>query len=53
MWAIRFTLLVVLGAFVRTDSFLLRHREKYRGLVENRIVNIAIVIATLPSHTSL
>jgi protein-S-isoprenylcysteine O-methyltransferase Ste14 len=47
MWVIRITLLVVLGALVGVDSFLLRYRKKYSRLVESRAVNIAIVVAHL------
>ncbi len=47
MWVIRTMLLVVLGALVGADSFLLRYRKKYPRLVENRIINIAIVVAHL------
>ncbi len=47
MWAIRFILLAVLGALVWADSFLLRDRRQYRGLVESRAFNLALVIAHL------
>ncbi|MHC4705532.1 MAG: methyltransferase family protein [Planctomycetota bacterium] len=43
MWIIRFILLGVLGASSCLDPYLYRHREKYRGLVENKIFNIALV----------
>jgi protein-S-isoprenylcysteine O-methyltransferase Ste14 len=44
MWIIRFILLGVLGASICVDPYLYRHREKYRGLVENKIFNITVVI---------
>ena len=44
MWIIRFILLGVLGASICFDPYLYRHREKYRGLVENKIFNITIVV---------
>lgn len=47
MWTIRFILLGVLGILVCVDSVLLRHRQRYGGLVNSRIVNVAIVIAHL------
>lgn len=47
MWPIRIALLVILGALVYIDSFLLRSRTKYSRLVENKALNIAIVAAHL------
>lgn len=47
MWAIRAMLLVVLGALVGVDSFLLCHRKKYPRLSENRTLNIALVAVHL------
>jgi len=47
MWAIRIMLLVVLGALVGVDSFLLCHRKRYPRLSENRALNIALVTVHL------
>ncbi|OHB62885.1 MAG: hypothetical protein A2Y76_06430 [Planctomycetes bacterium RBG_13_60_9] len=47
MWAIRVTLLALLGAFVGADSFLLRHRREYSRFAENTALNIALVVAHL------
>ncbi|OHB65789.1 MAG: hypothetical protein A2Y76_07890 [Planctomycetes bacterium RBG_13_60_9] len=47
MWMIRAMLLVLLGTFVGVDFFLLRRREKYSNIVENRAINITIVAAHL------
>lgn len=47
MWVIRAMLLVLLGTFIGIDSLLLRRREQYPKLVENREINIAIVAAHL------
>ncbi|UCG55930.1 MAG: isoprenylcysteine carboxylmethyltransferase family protein [Phycisphaerales bacterium] len=47
MWIVRFILLGVLGVLVWLDSFLLRRRRQYSGLVENRIFNVGIVITHL------
>jgi protein-S-isoprenylcysteine O-methyltransferase Ste14 len=45
MWIIRF---ILLGALVTLESaaiFFMRHREKYRVFVENKIINTVLVIA--------
>lgn len=47
MWIVRLILLGVLGLLVWLDSFLLRRRGQYSGLVENRIFNIGVVVAHL------
>ena len=44
MWILRFILLGVLGALDYVSAYLCRYREKYRGLLENKIFNIALVI---------
>jgi len=44
MWIIRF---ILLGASVTLECvaiFFMRHREKYRGFVENKIINTVLVI---------
>ncbi len=44
MWIIRFILLGVLVTLECVSTFFCRHREKYRGFLENKIINIALVI---------
>ena len=44
MWIIRFILLGVLVALECVGAFFCRHREKYRGFLENKIINIVLVI---------
>ncbi len=44
MWIIRFILLGVLVTLECVAIFFMRHREKYRGLVENKITNTVLVI---------
>jgi protein-S-isoprenylcysteine O-methyltransferase Ste14 len=44
MWIIRFILLGVLVALECGAIFFMRHREKYRGFVENKIINTVLVI---------
>ena len=44
MWIIRFILLGVLVVLECVSIFFMRHREKYRGFVENKIINTVLVI---------
>ena len=44
MWIIRFILLGVLVTVECVAIFFMRHREKYRGFVENKIINTVLVI---------
>jgi protein-S-isoprenylcysteine O-methyltransferase Ste14 len=44
MWIIRFILLGVLVTLECVAIFFMRHREKYRGFVENKIINTVLVI---------
>ena len=44
MWTLRFILLGVLGVLDCVSAYLCRYREKYRGLLENKTFNIALVI---------
>ena len=44
MWIIRFILLGVLVVLECVGIFFMRHREKYRGIVENKIINTVLVI---------
>lgn len=45
MWAIRFTMLAVLGVMVGVFGYLLKNRKKYERVLEDRIVNLGLVIA--------
>ncbi len=62
MWIIRFALLGLLIAFLGVFGYFLSHRQKYQGLLENRAVNLVLVIvynlscfliAGLPSDVSV
>jgi protein-S-isoprenylcysteine O-methyltransferase Ste14 len=44
MWIIRFILLGVLVTLECVAIFFMRHREKYRGFVENKVINTVLVI---------
>ncbi len=44
MWIIRFILLGALVTLECVAIFFMRHREKYRGVVENKIINTVLVI---------
>ena len=44
MWIIRFIILGVLVTLECVAIFFMRHREKYRGFVENKIINTVLVI---------
>ena len=44
MWGIRLVLLGLLAAYVSLSSYLLKHRDRYRGLLENGPVNLVVVL---------
>jgi len=44
MWTIRFIMIGVLGAMVCVCWHLLKHRNRYEGLLENKFFNIMLVI---------
>ena len=44
MWSIRLILLGVLVTLECVAIYFMRHREKYRGFVENKIINTVLVI---------
>ncbi len=47
MWVIRVILLILLAAFVGLAALLMRRRERYSRVVENRAINIALVAIDL------
>jgi protein-S-isoprenylcysteine O-methyltransferase Ste14 len=47
MWMIRAILLALLGAYVGLAALLIRRRERYSRIVENRVSNIALVAIDL------
>jgi protein-S-isoprenylcysteine O-methyltransferase Ste14 len=44
MWIVRFVLLGLLAVLVGTCGYFLKHREKYGKLLENGVVNLALVV---------
>lgn len=44
MWIIRLVLLGLLAAYVGLSSYLLKHRDRYRWLLENGLVNLVLVL---------
>jgi protein-S-isoprenylcysteine O-methyltransferase Ste14 len=44
MWNVRFVLLGLLAAYVTISGYLLKHRDRYGGLLENGSVNLALVL---------
>jgi protein-S-isoprenylcysteine O-methyltransferase Ste14 len=47
MWTIRLVLLGLLIVLVASCGYLLKHRKKYKNLLENRGVNLAMVVSYL------
>lgn len=45
MWIIRLVLVGLLAVYVSVSGYLLKHRSKYERLLENRAVNVVIVVA--------
>jgi protein-S-isoprenylcysteine O-methyltransferase Ste14 len=44
MWIVRFVLLGLLAAYVGVSGYFLRHRDRHRRLLENGLVNLALVL---------
>jgi protein-S-isoprenylcysteine O-methyltransferase Ste14 len=47
MWVVRFILLGLLMAVVAGGGILMKRRKQYEGLLENRMVNLALVVVYL------
>jgi protein-S-isoprenylcysteine O-methyltransferase Ste14 len=44
MWIVRFVLLGLLAAYVGVSGYFLRHRDRYRQLLENGLTNLVLVL---------